>query len=158
MMDMGGQSSRFKFDDASIERVWAASLRAVSQLGYAVTHSDSGAHILTFNTGRSMSSFAGQDLSATLSATTGGTMMTLGGSLGKGGNPFGGGQMFAWGEKDRLIAKFAATVQRALPDIPEASQTATGSIADELGKLAALRDSGVLSEAEFAAQKARLLA
>jgi hypothetical protein len=32
-----------------------------------------------------------------------------------------------------------------------------GSVADELAKLAALRDSGVLSEDEFAAQKARLL-
>jgi hypothetical protein len=32
-----------------------------------------------------------------------------------------------------------------------------GSVADELGKLAALRDSGVLSDDEFAEQKARLL-
>jgi hypothetical protein len=31
------------------------------------------------------------------------------------------------------------------------------SVADELGKLAALRDAGVLSEDEFAAQKAKLL-
>ena len=33
-----------------------------------------------------------------------------------------------------------------------------GSVADELAKLAQLRDSGVLTEEEFAAQKARLLA
>jgi Short C-terminal domain len=31
-------------------------------------------------------------------------------------------------------------------------------VADELGKLAALRDSGALSEEEFAAMKAKLLA
>ncbi|HEU4894479.1 MAG TPA: SHOCT domain-containing protein [Acidimicrobiia bacterium] len=34
----------------------------------------------------------------------------------------------------------------------------TGSAADELEKLAGLRDSGVISEEEFAAQKAKLLA
>jgi hypothetical protein len=34
----------------------------------------------------------------------------------------------------------------------------TGSSADELTKLAALRDQGVLTEAEFSAQKAKLLA
>jgi hypothetical protein len=38
-----------------------------------------------------------------------------------------------------------------------AEPAAPGSLADELAKLAALRDSGVLTEAEFAAQKARLL-
>ena len=38
-----------------------------------------------------------------------------------------------------------------------AEPAGTGSVADEVAKLAALRDSGVLTEAEFAAQKARLL-
>ena len=38
-----------------------------------------------------------------------------------------------------------------------ATATPSGSIADELVKLAALRDSGVLTDAEFATQKARLM-
>ena len=42
-------------------------------------------------------------------------------------------------------------------DGPEAA-TAPASAADELAKLAALRDQGVLTDAEFATQKARLLA
>ena len=42
-------------------------------------------------------------------------------------------------------------------DEDAAEPAGTGSVADELAKLAALRDSGVLTEAEFAAQKARLL-
>jgi hypothetical protein len=41
--------------------------------------------------------------------------------------------------------------------VPEPTQ-AVGSVADELAKLAALRDSGVLSEDEFQAQKTKLLA
>jgi hypothetical protein len=42
------------------------------------------------------------------------------------------------------------------PTTPEPTQ-AVGSVADELAKLAALRDSGVLTEDEFEAQKAKLL-
>ena len=49
---------------------------------------------------------------------------------------------------------------RAHPDFgsnaPQ-SGSASRSVADELGKIAALRDAGVLTEAEFAQQKARLL-
>jgi hypothetical protein len=40
---------------------------------------------------------------------------------------------------------------------PAASSSAAASVADELKKLAELRDAGVLTEGEFAAQKARLL-
>jgi hypothetical protein len=47
----------------------------------------------------------------------------------------------------------------ALARHPVGDNTATpaASVADELMKLAQLRDSGVLSEDEFAAQKAKLL-
>ncbi|MFJ5259101.1 DUF4429 domain-containing protein [Streptomyces sp. NPDC088387] len=41
---------------------------------------------------------------------------------------------------------------------PQAPAAAAPSLADELTKLAALRDQGILSPAEFEAQKARLLA
>lgn len=50
---------------------------------------------------------------------------------------------------------------RAHPDFGKNTFTSGipsgGSVADELAKLAALRDSGVLTHAEFDAQKARLL-
>lgn len=158
---MGGKSVQFSFKDASVDRVWAAALRAVSQLGYTILHTDSGARVLSFNTGRSMSSWAGQDLSMTLVPDGSGTSMTMGGSLGKGGNPFGGGQAISWGEKGRLIDKFAKTVKEIVPSVPEPEPVVAAggstSVADELAKLASLRDSGVLSEQEFAAQKAKLL-
>jgi hypothetical protein len=66
-----------------------------------------------------------------------------------------------------VIARGKSMTQRDL-DNARASQQAfddyvrqtagSSSSADELTKLAALRDQGVLSEAEFAAQKAKLLA
>src|SRR6478735_9288985 len=154
---MGGKSLQFSLKEAPVDRVWEAALQAVARLGYSIQHTDSASRVLSFNTGRSMSSWAGQDLSMTLVADgSGGTVMSMGGSLGKGGNPFGGGQAFAWGEKGRLIDKFAATVRETLPSIPDRPATAPAgnSVADELAKLASLRDSGVLSEDEFAAQKA----
>ena len=59
----------------------------------------------------------------------------------------------AMGEHDIAIAQ-----QREAEFQTYVRQTAgTGGAADELTKLAALRDSGVLTDAEFAAQKAKLL-
>lgn len=159
---MAGKSVQFSFKEASADRVWEAALQAVARSGYSIQHSDATSRVLSFNTGRSMSSWAGQDLSMTLVADgSGGTMMSMGGSLGKGGNPFGGGQAIAWGEKGRLIDKFAVTVKEILPRIPDRAapqpSPVGGSVADELAKLASLRDSGVITEDEFAAQKAKLL-
>ena len=53
--------------------------------------------------------------------------------------------------------------RRAMRTEPAATDSAAptqavGSVADELAKLSALRDSGVLTDEEFAAQKAKLLA
>lgn len=48
-----------------------------------------------------------------------------------------------------------AIAQQHAPQAPAAA--APASLADELGKLAALRDQGILSDAEFEQQKARLL-
>jgi hypothetical protein len=49
-----------------------------------------------------------------------------------------------------------AITARHTPQAPQAA--AAPDLMDQLGKLAALRDSGVLTDDEFAAQKARLLA
>lgn len=48
-------------------------------------------------------------------------------------------------------------VPEAAPQAPQAAAPATTGLADELAKLAVLRDQGVLTQEEFDAQKARLL-
>ena len=53
----------------------------------------------------------------------------------------------------KAVAEADAAARRYIQDAAGA-----GGAADELAKLAALRDSGVVSEAEFNAQKAKLLA
>ncbi len=53
---------------------------------------------------------------------------------------------------------FADAVRRLMaPSKAQPAQGALLDIADQLAKLAALRDQGILSDAEFAAQKAKLL-
>lgn len=127
---MGGKSVEFGFEGVSADKVWAAAVQTIGKLGYTVLHSDNTAKMLSFNTGRSMSSWAGQDLTMVLGGRQGyqGTVMTMGGSLGKGGNPFGGGsQAFAWGEKGRLIDLFAATVKQVLPSVGSTAAAATST-------------------------------
>jgi len=163
---MAGDTKTYGFKDTSAERLWNASIQAVSALGYSVLHSDQASKVLTFNTGRSMSSWAGQDLSVTLTPSGQNCNMTLGGSLGKGGNPMGGGsQVFAWGEKGRLIQTFAAKVNALLPSVSEptnpttapAATPPTGDLVEQIERLAALHASGALTDAEFQNAKSRLL-
>lgn len=58
-----------------------------------------------------------------------------------------------------MLGTHPSQVADAPPPPPPAASTAaaSGSVADELQKLAGLRDAGVLDESEFATQKARLL-
>lgn len=157
---MAGKTQTFAFPDASSARLWAACVQAVGLLGFNVIHSGKESGQLSFNTGRSMSSWAGQDLTATVIVQESGSQLVIGGSLAKGGNPLGGGsQIASWGEKGRLISKFAGKVSEILPNVaePATAPPDTGSTADELAKLAHLRDSGVLTAEEFGTQKAKLL-
>ncbi|BDV32189.1 SHOCT domain-containing protein [Microbacterium terricola] len=57
----------------------------------------------------------------------------------------------------QAVAQHAAAQQYAAPPAPPAPAAPTVDIVAELQKLAALRDAGVLDDAEFAAAKARLL-
>jgi hypothetical protein len=58
----------------------------------------------------------------------------------------------------RSVAQQQASQDAADSYIREAARSGGGGSADELTKLAALRDSGVLTADEFATQKAKLLA
>lgn len=156
---MGGKTERYEFE-ASPERLWAAAIQSVGTLGYTVIMSDSTSKIVSFNTGRSMKSWGGQDLSATVTTGSRGASLIMGGSLARGGGPMGGGsQLASWGEKGALIKKFAGAVAAALPSVPEPQQhrQPSGDLGSELAKLAELRSSGALTEDEFQAAKARLI-
>lgn len=152
---MGGKTVEATYS-ASIDRLYPAMVRAAAELGYTILSSQPEAGVLSFNTGRSMKSWTGQDLSATaLAASNGSTKVVVGGSLAVRGAGF--QQIGSWGEKQALSSKFLEKVRTILPSIAVAPKPTAGSLADELSKLASLQRDGILTAAEFEREKARIL-
>ncbi|MEU9046868.1 MULTISPECIES: SHOCT domain-containing protein [unclassified Kitasatospora] len=61
-----------------------------------------------------------------------------------------------WAQQDAPAAPAAPAATYQAPP-PAAAPSSTDSTIDQLQKLAALKEQGVLTEAEFAAQKAKIL-
>jgi hypothetical protein len=161
---MAGKTQEAEFE-ASAGRVWVALVRTVGELGYATLSSDKSSGSLSFNTGRSMKSWAGQDLNATvLTLGEGRSRIVIGGTIAR-TQSFGGSQIASWGEKKTLAIKVLDRVRESLPSIPDpaAAEAAShagvssGGIGTELAQLASLHQSGALSDEEFASAKQRLL-
>ena len=150
---------------ASAVRAFEACRRATAELGYSITDVSKESLTISFNTGRSMKTWGGQDLTASLFDEGDSTLIVVGGSLGKGGSALtgGGSQLFAWGEKKTLSLKFLDTVEALLPSIAESSSATSSndsqpsSAADELLKLKELLDAGAISQEEFDNEKNKLL-
>jgi hypothetical protein len=116
---MAGKTIEAEFE-ASTARVFEAAKIVVAKFGYTILQSDKASGTISFNTGRSFKSWAGQDLTATLVGGPKGTKVIVGGSIAKGGNPLGGGsQLMAWGEKEDLSKKFLAALEGTLPTVPD---------------------------------------
>lgn len=94
-------------------RVFFACQRAVTQLGYSVLETNSKSFI-SFNTGRSMKSWGGQNLNATIISEGGVCRIIVDGSMAQGRSPFGAKQIYDWGEKSALSNKFLDAVQQIL--------------------------------------------
>ena len=147
------------------ETVYEACRKVIADSGYSIISSNKDDFTISFNTGRSMSSWHGQDLTVTLFAEDGGTKAVVGGSIAKGGSALtgGGSQVFAWGEKDKLSNKFLESIERILPNIPvitpvvASTSVAAASVADEIKSLLALKEAGALTDEEFVAAKSKLL-
>ncbi len=158
---MAGKTQEAEFQ-ASAGRVWVALVTAIGELGFTTLSSDKTSGLLSFNTGRSMKSWAGQDLNATvLSTGEGQSRIVIGGTIAR-TQAFGGSQLASWGEKKKLAVKVLDRVRESLPSIPEAADDATAhdngvGIGTELAHLASLHQSGAISDEEFASAKRRLL-
>jgi hypothetical protein len=83
-------------------------LEAGARLGWTVTQADEGMGFLVFNTGRSLRSWAGQNVSITVVPTPSGSSLTFNATLATHGNPLGGGsQLTGWGEAKKMRKAFA---------------------------------------------------
>lgn len=149
--------------DGSPDRAYQAALQAVGKLGYRILNSDSSARSVSFNTGMSMRSWAGQDVTAmAVSDGPDRTKLIVGGGIAKGGIPFGGGsQVASWGELGKVTRTFYEAFERILPNVEEppkdAPPEAGSMVSEEIANLAKLHREGALSDEEFSAAKARLL-
>lgn len=159
---MGGQTYEGTFP-GSTRRVYSAAIRAAAELGYNIIESKPEAGILSFNSGRSMKSWSGQDMTATvLDAGAGKCRVVLGGATAMRGNPFGGGgQLITWGEKgdvaNRFLQKLGAVVPQTPEPAPSHAPAAPAGLGSELQKLADLHKQGLLTPQQFEAAKAKLL-
>ncbi|MDA0300854.1 MAG: SHOCT domain-containing protein [Actinobacteria bacterium] len=170
---MGGKTVDRAFEGQP-EAVFEACRRAAANLGFSVLTASKDALTISFNTGRSFKTVGGQDLTASIFDQGGSCRVVVGGSLAKGGNLHGGAQFGAWGEKKTLSNKFLDEVGKVISSIQptqtqqqqtQADQTfmqpvvesKSVSTADELLKLKTLLDAGLITQAEFDAQKNQML-
>ena len=165
VISITGKALEAVYADCSAARLYSAAVRAVTELGFSIISSDSGAATLSFRTGMSIKSWQGQEMTATvIPESSSGAQVVVGGRRVTRGYQL---QVFDWGEArsiaikfiDRLTPVVAATPEakvRAAPEPVAAAQQ--GSTAAELEHLARLRKLGVLTDDEFTAAKKKLLA
>jgi hypothetical protein len=125
---MGGKMIQRDFE-ASAGRTFEAARRAVANLGYSVLQSDAVGLVLSFNTGRSMWSYGGQDLTATVSSGGSGSRVVVGGSLAVvefAVNTETFNQRFSWGEKGRVSNKFLDEIAALVTSPPDRSPSRDG--------------------------------
>jgi hypothetical protein len=145
----------FEFDTPP-EQLLTETVSAVSALGFSILHNEDTDTSVTFNTGASMWSTAGQDMTATamaLSETASKLVVT--GRTAQLGKEM---QYGSWGERGRIAKGLAARVRGALGDDTTETPASEGStLVAELATLVRLHRSGELTDAEFAQAKQQLL-
>jgi hypothetical protein len=147
--------------DAPPELVFTETVSAVNALGFSILPSEDAETCVTFNTGASMWSTAGQDMTATAVAVSpSASKLVVSGKTAPRGNE---AQYLSWGERGRIAKGLAARVGGALGDAapaaaeaPDASSNGSGFVS-ELARLAELHRVGALTDAEFTKAKQRLL-
>jgi hypothetical protein len=144
----------FEFD-APPEQLFTETVSAVSALGFSIHRREDAASI-TFNTGPSMWSAAGQDMTATAQplSPSSSKLVLSGKTAPRGNEP----QYGSWGERGRIAKGLAAKVREALGDQSARPVSPDGArFVRELAVLADLHRSGDLSDGEYADAKRRLL-
>jgi hypothetical protein len=127
--------------NAPSNTVFTAAVEAAACLGYTTLEARPEAGILSFNTGFSMKSFAGQDMTATmLDEGSGKTLVSLDGELARRGALSSGQWFDMWGEKKSVALKFLAQLRECVdrrtrtPLDPLAAETDEGWHPDSSGR------------------------
>jgi hypothetical protein len=144
----------FEFD-APPEQLFTETVSAVSALGFSILHHYDEPAAVTFNTGPSIWSTAGQDMTAAaLALSSSSSKLVVSGKTARRGTE---AQYGSWGERGRIAKGLATRVRGALEEqLPTASGDDPAFVT-ELATLAELHGSGALTDEEFATAKLRLL-
>lgn len=131
----------FEFD-APPEQLYTETVSAVSALGFSILRSEDAASSLTFNTGPSIWSTAGQDMTvrALPLSPQASKLVITGRTARRGKHP----EYGSWGERGRIAKGLATRVRSTLTDRLDAP-----AFVDELAHLADLHRSGDITSEEF---------
>jgi hypothetical protein len=105
--------------EANPTKVFSAAKVAIAKLGWAVLGVNDSGLMITCNTGRSIKSFAGQDLQVTVIEAGSGSNVIVGGQIARRGGRS-ATQQLAWGEKGTLTKKLLSTIGEVLANSHEA--------------------------------------
>lgn len=141
---------------APTEQLFTEALTAVRALGFSILHDE--ATSFTFNTGPSIWSTAGQDMTAkAVALSPSSSKLVVSGQTARKGSE---AQYGSWGERGRIAKGLATHVGKSLESTTAYvdEDPAKGSaFVGELATLAELHRAGALTDDEFAQAKERLL-
>ena len=149
----------FEFD-APPEELFTEMLSAVSALGFSILHNEDTATSVTFNTGPSIWSTAGQDMTATaFPISSSASRLVVSGKTARRGEQ---AQYGSWGERSRIAKGLATRLRGTLPESTTALKPSHDADPDsaafvvELAILCELHRNGDITDDEFAEAKLRL--
>lgn len=147
----------FEFD-APPEELFTEMLSAVNALGFSILHNEDTETSVTFNTGPSIWSTAGQDMTATaFPVTSSSSKLVVSGRTARRGEQ---AQYGSWGERGRIAKGLATRLRGTLPEAPMTPQgsrdTDSSAFVVELAILCELHRNGDITDDEFAESKERL--
>ena len=149
----------FEFD-APPEELFTEMLSAVSALGFSILHNEDTETSVTFNTGPSIWSTAGQDMTATaFPISSSASRLVVSGKTARRGEQ---AQYGSWGERSRIAKGLATRLRGTLPESTTALKPRHDTDSDsaafvvELAILCELHRNGDITDDEFAEAKLRL--
>ena len=99
--------------NGSADKLFALAVKAISDLGYSITHSDAGSKTVSLATGMSWRTWQGQEMSAAVSADGAVAELVISGARK-------GGQLVQWGEKEAIARKIYDKALELAPKMPDA--------------------------------------
>jgi hypothetical protein len=149
----------FEFD-APPEELFTEMLSAVNALGFSILHNEDTETSVTFNTGPSIWSTAGQDMTATaFPISSSASRLVVTGKTARRGEQ---AQYGSWGERSRIAKGLATRLRGTLPESSAALKPKRDTDPDsaafvvELAILCELHRNGDITDDEFAEAKLRL--